>query len=188
MNTEELKQKFKRIMPKSKSSFLIIVGIIGLLLLLVSTFTEKEKKLQDESKETYVEKTTTQTYVEDVEKRLEGIISDMLSDSKVSVMITLESSIEYVYADEQKTGAEVKNDHLQYKTEQSDSNQNSYVIVKDSEGNEKALLVTEIMPKVRGVVIVCENGQNQNVSTAVKLAVMSVLDVDESKICVIGRT
>ncbi len=189
MNITELKLKLKKILPKSKSSFLILIGIAGLLLLLVSTFGSKEKASETNEKGVVSSsKTTTDIYVDELESRLEDILSDMLSNSKVSVMITLDSGIEYVYADEQKTGVEVKNDRLSYKTEQSDSNQNSYVIVKDADGNEKALLVTEIMPKIRGVVIVCESGQTEKVSTAVKTAVKSVLNIDESKICVIGRS
>lgn len=189
MNITELKLKLKKILPKSKSSFLILIGIAGLLLLLVSTFGSKEKASEKNDKSNVSSsKTTTDIYVDELESRLEAILSDMLSNSKVSVMITLDSGIEYVYADEQKTGVEVKNDRLSYKTEQSDSNQNSYVIVKDANGNEKALLVTEIMPKIRGVVIVCESGQTEKVSTAVKTAVKSVLNIDESKICVIGRS
>ena len=189
MNIEQIKIKLKKVLPKSKSSFLIIMGIIGLLLLLVSTFTDNNKtKSEQDSNTALSDKTTTETYVQYMENKLENIISDMLSNTKVSVMITLESGIEYVYADEQKTGAELKNDHLAYKTEQSDSSQNSYVIVKDSDGNERAVLVTEIMPKIRGVVIVCESGETENVSTAVKVAVKSALDIDENKICVIGRS
>ncbi len=185
MDIKRIYEKFK--IPRSKSSVLIVLGIVGLLLVLVSTFTDKPKQqepVQTVSQSNY----TTSSYLDELEDRLENILSDMLSGTKVSVMVTLNSGVEYVYADELKTGAEIKNDHSAYRTEQSDSNQKTYVIVKDSDGNENALLITEKMPKVRGVVVVCDSGQTETVSTAVKLAVKSVLDVDENNICVIGRS
>ena len=73
------------------------------------------------------------------------------------------------------------------KTQESDSNHKTYIIVKDSQGNEKPLIVTEKMPVIRGVVIVCESGQTSSVAAAVRLAVKSALNVDDSKICIIGR-
>ncbi len=188
MEIKKLLDKMHLKTPRSKSSFLVILGIIGLLLLLVSSFTEKPKNEQVVQEVLESNVTTTSLYLEELEGRLETILSDMLSNTEVSVMITLNSGIEYIYADELKTGAEIKNDHASYKTEQSDSNQKTYVIVKDSEGNENALLITEKMPTVRGVVVVCDGGQTEKVSYAVKTAVKSVLDIAEEKICVIGRS
>ncbi len=187
MELKKILEKFHVKLPRSKSGFLIILGIIGLLLVLISTFNEKQEN-NEEIQTVNSTKYTTSEYIDQLENRLETILSDMLSGRKVSVMITLNSGVEYVYADELKTGAELKNDHAAYKTEQSDSNQKTYVIVKDSKGNENALLITEKMPEVRGVVVVCDEGQSETVSFAVKSAVRSVLDIDESKICVIGRS
>lgn len=190
MNVKNALSKLKDKLPKSKSTFLIIAGILGLLLVLVSTFADKKTVKDKEALKTVNSQnnlSATEKYIETVENKLETVISDMLSNTPVTVMVTLESGIEYVYADELKTGVETKKDNVAYKTEQSDSNQNNYVIFKDSDGNEQALLVTEIMPEIRGVVIVCDSGQTAAVSAAVKRAVKSVLNVDENKICVIGR-
>ncbi len=188
MNVKEKLLKLKNNLPKSKSILPVLLAILGLFLILVSGFSEKSKK---ENKDTenagFIEKSRTDEYTALLESRLENVLSDMLSNSKVSVMITLESGIEYVYADELKTGAEIKTDKESFKEEQSDTNQNNYVIYKDSKGNEQALLVTEIMPKIKGVVVVCDGGQNENVSVAVKTAVSKALAIDNEKICVIGR-
>ncbi len=162
-----------------------IVGIVGLLLLLVSSFDFNEENKSNTSQTEAVPDTVG--YVEQTEHRLEEIISDMLDNTAVKVMVTLESGSEYIYADEIKTDADVTKDQGQLKTRQSDSNQKSYVIVKDSNGNEKPLVVTEKMPTVRGVVVVCEGGETPSVSAAVCLAVRSALGIDQEKICVIGR-
>lgn len=188
MNLKETFLKFKKRLPKSKSAFLIIVGVLGLLLILVSGLNSNNKKNQpNETVSSGTEKSKTEEYVLTLEKRLEAVISDMLSGTEVSVMITLDSGIEYVYADETKTGAEIKSDRNSFKTEQNDTNQKNLVIFKDSIGNEQALVVTEKMPEIRGVVVVCEGGQSDRVSVAVKTAVCKALSIDEDKICVVGR-
>lgn len=189
MNIKKNAVKLKEMLPKSKSSLLIIVGIIGLLLVLLSTFSQNRGKIDDEQSSSAKTQTnhSDDEYVLNLEKRLENIISDMLGGTSVNVMITLESGTRYVYANEVKTDAGTKDDRSSLKTEQSDSNQQTYVVMKDSDGNEQALLVTEIMPVVRGVVIVCESGQTDSVSSAVRTAVQSALDIDAEKICIIGR-
>lgn len=188
MNIKEKAVKLKEILPKSKSSLLIVIGIIGLLLVLVSTFSRNSGGGQDKIPEAKQDGSYADgDYVSNLELRLENIISDMLGSTRVNVMITLESGTRYVYANEVKTDAGTKDDRTSLKTEQSDSNQQTYVVMKDSSGNETALLVTEIMPVVRGVVVVCDSGQTEAVSSAVKTAVQSVLNVGAEKICVIGR-
>lgn len=177
--------KLKNGLPKSKGAFLAIIGLVGLLLLLVSSF-DFDGDGQTDTSQTETASNTV-GYAEQTELRLEEIISDMLGNTAVKVMVTLESGSEYIYADEIKTDADVTKDQGQMKTQQSDSNQKSYVIVKDSNGNERPLVVTEKMPTVRGVVVVCEGGETPSVSAAVKLAVRSALGIDQEKICVIGR-
>lgn len=187
----KLREKIKSIIssaPVSKSGFLVVIGITGLLLLLVSTF--RRSQMTNTEKETAADVysgMTADEYTNILESRLEAVLSDMLGNTKVSVMITLESGVERVYADEYKTDAETKKDQSNKKSEQNDSNQKNYVVMKDKDGNEHALLITEKMPVVRGVVIVCDSGQTESVSGAVKMAVRSALNIDDDKICIIGR-
>ncbi len=177
----------KNKLPKSKSGFLIVLGIIGLFLILISTFSTDKNKKQEVIQSVSVNKGKTEEYTEAIENKLEEILSDMLSNTEVSVMVTLQSGVEYIYADETKTGVQTKSDRTSLKVEQSDTNQNNYVIFKDSDGNEQALLVTEKMPEIRGVVVVCEGGQTESVAVAVKTAISKALSVDWDKICVVGR-
>ena len=188
MDLKESFGKFKAKLPKSKSGFLIAVGLLGLVLILISSFDFGKKG----STPTGVPKVSSDTavttdYTSSLESKLERVISDMLGNTEVTVMITLDSGTEYVYADEIKTNADVTKDQSALKTQQSDSNQKSYVIVKDSDGNERPLVITEKMPVIRGVVIVCDSGETPSVASAVRLAVRSALNVDEDKICIIGR-
>ena len=189
MNLNETFEKIKQKLPASKSKFLVVLGLVGLVLILISSFDFNDTG----QSETMGEQKSSQSgvyasdYVNETEAKLENVISDMLGGTKVTVMVTLESGAEYVYADEIKTDADVTKDQSALKTQQSDSNQKTYIVIKDSEGNEHPLIVTEKMPKVRGVVVVCENGETPSVASAVRLAVRSSLNVDDEKICIIGR-
>lgn len=188
MNFKEDFNKLKEKLPKSKSTILIALGLIGMVLILISSFDtgqNKSSEKQAQSIETVLN--NSDRYTENLESRLENVISDMLGGGEVTVMITLESGTEYIYADEIKTDADITKDQSAHKTQESDSNHKTYVIVKDSDGNEQPLVITEKMPVIRGVVIVCDNGQTSQVATAVRFAVKSALNVDDSKICVIGR-
>ena len=42
------------------------------------------------------------------------------------------------------------------------------------------------MPNIKGVVIGCENGQNEVISSVVKNLVTTALDVNDDKVCVVG--
>lgn len=188
----EIKEKLKNLkekLPKSKSSFLIAIGIFGLLLLLISSFDfGGEQPDTNVLEETVQSKEGSNEYTDRLETKLEEIISDMLGGTKATVMITLESGIEYIYADEVKTDADLTRDQAALKTQQSDSNHKTYITVKDADGNERPLVVTEKMPVVRGVVVVCESGETSSVAAAIRLAIKSALNVDENKICIIGRS
>ncbi len=187
----ELKEKIASIkekLPKSKSGFLIAVGIVGLLLILISSFDFTSGQNPEKPQKTVAANSDASLqYTENIEKKLETLISDMLGKTAVSVMVTLESGTEYVYADEIKTDADITRDQSALKTQQSDKNHKSYIVIKDADGNEKPLIITEKMPVIRGVVVVCDSGESPSVASAVRLAVKSALNVDEDKICVIGR-
>ncbi len=188
MELKKFAGRLKTDLLKSKSNFLIVLGIVGLVLILISSFDFSESGSTVKTQGSQVSfKSESLEYTEMLEEKLETVISDMLGNSPVTVMVTLESSTEYVFADEIKTDADVYKDQSAFKIEQSDSNQKTYIVVKDADGNESPVIVTEIMPIVRGVVVVCENGETPAVAAAVRLAVKSALNIDDTKICVIGR-
>lgn len=186
MDYKKILDKLKGLSGRQKVNLCIVLGVVGLGILLVSSLLPKSEKgetiLSNEQLDV-----VAQQYSESVEKKLQSIISDMLGGSSVKVMVTLEGSAEYVYASEHKTDAELTDDKDSQKIQQNDSNQKNYVIMTDSDGNERALVVYTKMPKIRGVVVVCESGQTDAVASAVRLAVKSALGIESEKICVIGR-
>lgn len=165
---------------------LVFLGIIGLILILLSSVFAEEKSA--ENKDVSINGTSAQ-YVLDTEKRLTSMVEDIV-DGNAQVMITLESGVEYIYANEVKTNAGVTEDingEQNMKTQQSDSNQKNYVTYKDADGNEQPLIITEIMPAIRGVVVVCSGGDDPYLAAAVKSAVVTALNINEKRVCVLGK-
>jgi len=91
--------------------------------------------------------------------------------------------VKYVYASEEKTGSD-------YKTEgdtlsRADDNEQSVILVQTDQGYE-GLLVTELQPTVKGVVVVCEGGGDAVVQERVRAALCAVLNVTDKRVCVVA--
>ena len=61
----------------------------------------------------------------------------------------------------------------------------NYIIVEDADGAQKALAVTQVQPVVKGVVIVCEGGDNPSVQQRVTDAVTTALNLSSARVCVV---
>ena len=69
---------------------------------------------------------------------------------------------------------------------ESQSKSRSYVTVRTSDGSEKALLITEYMPDIRGVAIVCRGGENEQTAERIKGAVTAALDITSKRVYITG--
>ena len=100
--------------------------------------------------------------------------------------MTLETGIEYIYASQVKSDESVKENSDTKNSETDGSKDESYVIITDQDGKEQALVVTEIMPKIKGVVVSCSGGDNEYVSTKITSVVTTALNISEDMVCVVG--
>ncbi len=154
---------------KGKSGKLIFfLGVAGILLIYLSSFLSS-----GEEKPVAVKTDDTASYCEFLENRIVELVKGITGSRKVSVVVTLDSGKQYVYADEGRK-SEGENE--------SDSEQ-SYIIVRSSNGDEGGLLVTEYLPVVRGVAIVT-NGLSAKKRNEISAAVCAALDISERKVYV----
>lgn len=173
---DNLSDKFsEKLKGKNRTTILVVLGIVGMVFILLSNlFKPDEKKPASTIKNMSV---NTNEYQKEIEEQLVNILQEINGVGKVKVMVTIEGSTEYVYAEEYNT----KNDNTEDKTSQ--SYQNKYVIVDN--GNTKEALVKKILkPKVSGVIVVCEGGNSPIISEKIYQAVSAVLDIPTNKICV----
>lgn len=161
--------------------FLIILGISGIFLIFLSGFIGGDSKSENK-------KTNEQFSVEEYRRGLEEDICDIVKSitgsKKVTVIITLESSMSYKYADtiEDSSQDKTENDTVS----RSQESKQNYITVKTADGGEQALLVTTKMPEVRGVAIVCEGGDNEYISEKIQNTVTAALNITSKRVYIAG--
>ncbi len=156
---------------------LIVCGILGVALLVIPEFIPEK-----------VEKTevlTADDFIRQTEERLAVLIGSIDGAGACRVMVTLENGVEYVYATEQRSNSDREEDTSDGDTRltQRDDSESAAILIESDDGN-KGLLVTEIQPTVRGVVVVCEGGDNEGVRDRVSQAVTVALNVSSKRVCV----
>ncbi len=128
------------------------------------------------------------SYKTEIENSIKNILSSMKNvGNGINVLVTLESSVQSIYATEDKKSSEtVKDDAIREsnRTRESSDTETKYIKIRDTDGSEKALEVTKIQPKIKGVVVVCDGGDNKNVQEKVTTAVKTALNIPAKKVFV----
>ena len=135
---------------KNKKSLLIFIILIACgIVLIISDNQQNDKTTKGDPLANEVD-----TYTFKLEERLEQTINLIDGVNNASVMITLESGNEYVYASDD---TEVSQKH---------------VIVDNG-----LVCVKEKLPTIRGVAVVCDGGNNSTIKTKITELVSSVLGI-----------
>lgn len=170
---------FKNVLTKLKDEkglkWVVILGAVGILLLTFSAV-----KPQNEATAQKAESTAKQ-YCEEIENKLSALLQDMEGVGNCKVYVTLENGVEYVYATEEKNNADYAADGE--KTTERNDTQTSVILI-DGEAGETGLLLTEIQPQIKGVVVVCEGGDNAAIQERVTAVVTTALNISTRRICV----
>lgn len=171
MNNENA-EKIKRY---AKPVALFLVLILGIVLITVPSGKDSEQ-----DPEVIGGYSKLGDYTRDCEMRLEEIISGISGAGKTKVMITFESSFENVYANNAKieeTGSESVSTLAK-------TSEKEIVLAGDRSGAETPVLLKELCPRVKGVLVVCEGGSSDAVSRSIKQAVASLFGISDGKVFV----
>lgn len=106
-----------------------------------------------------------------LENKLEAILSSMRGAGRVRVMLTLDRTNEQVVASSEKTAS----------GENSSSRESKPATVQ-SGGREEAIVLTEVFPRIRGVIVMAEGAGDIGVKFALISAVSTVLGIDEKNV------
>lgn len=171
---------------ESYRKIIIGAGLVGIALIFLSGYLTSGGKSEPQSASSSVTY-TAEEYETRLESELEGLLMKIRGVGNATVMVTLEQTKQAVYAKEEKTSGQTTEDKSDGTTrnETDSSNETGYILVRDSDGSEKALPVTEIQPVIKGVVVVCEGGDNPTVQQSVIDAVTTALDITSVRVCVI---
>ncbi len=172
-DAKKLFERFKKWMAGKKGArWLMILGGLGVALILFSEWTPQE---------TVSAQQRTEEYTAYLEERLVDTVRNIDGVGSCQVMLSLESGVRYVYATEDRQDNNYRQDGEKLDT--SENSQQSVIVVDD-----KGLLVTEILPIVQGVVVVCEGGNDISVQERIIKAVATVLRISEKRVCVLPQT
>lgn len=167
----------------------IIIGacLVGIALIFISGFLKNNTQPSKTAASSQAAVPADQ-YAAQIENSLVGIVTQIQGAGSARVLVTLERNTEYVYATEEKStnqNTEDKTGSETTKNAQNGSTEKKYIIVKDADGSQKALPVTEVQPIIKGVVVVCDGGDNPAVQQNIINAVTTALDITSVRVCVL---
>ncbi|MCI8550165.1 MAG: stage III sporulation protein AG [Lachnospiraceae bacterium] len=176
---------------KLKTETWVLLLLAGILLLVIVLPTDKKEEPQTEEtipqKETVNAERELEVYVRELEKRVEEFLTSIEGAGKTQVMLTVESGGETILqADtslEQKSVSETDSEGGVGFTEE--ISQSSQTVLF---GGENAPYVTkELCPRVTGVLVAAEGGDNAVVKAEISAAMEALFDVPPHKIKVLKR-
>lgn len=147
-------------------------GILAIALILISDLSgngAEDKKSDGSSENVSADFVYADVYADSMDEKLCAILTSIEGVGKAQVMLTVSSTEEYVYAETKKVG-----------TSQAE---NGYVII-DKSPQKEALVKKVNNPEIKGVVIVCEGGDDPRVCEKIYKAVSTALDISTSRIYV----
>ena len=184
---------------KKTTANLIIVFCLGLALILIADFYRDIRANRTSEEGIFGESTqadigTSDNNASDYVRRLETDLSSILSKiqdaGRVSVIITLECGAEIIPAKDESTSEKVTNEKdtsggtriINEKT-----TDDKVVFTAAQGGNSKPLIIKEINPEVKGVIVVAEGAKDSKVKLKISRAVQTVLDIPAYKVTVYER-
>ena len=161
MNKEEIIKIFKN----KNNQLICLIFIIGVVLMVAAGgYGSKEKAVSNVKEITAA----------DEEKRLSDILSQIDGTGEVSVMITYYSSSEKDIAYETKTAS---------REDKSELSEDKKAVMSDGE----PMVVKEVYPRVKGVIVTAQGAGNAAVRSAISEAVSASLDVPVHRICIFKK-
>ncbi len=186
---ETAKGLLKRFAENEKARrILVLIGIGAIGLIFVSSYFSSSKKPAETQPAAVQAGITTGEYTTQLEANLTRLVSGIDGVGEVTVMVTLEKGVEHIYATQEKKSQQTTEDKASeqdVKNQAQNQVETSYILVKDADGSQRALSVTEVQPVVKGVVVVCEGGDNPTVQQNVTEAVTTALNISSARVCVV---
>ena len=128
---------------------------------------------------------TCDSYVEEMERELEELLSCMEGAGKVKVMITLQSTgEEIVEKDRPATRSnKTENDGTGGSRNTNDmENEETTVFITDADGRQIPYVRKTMQPSVEGVAVMAQGGGNEMVRQNISEAIQALFGIDANKI------
>lgn len=184
----DIKKLFSQVFSKDSkwNKAVIFAGFIGIALILLSSLLPKASGNKASSSEQCAT-ISSEEYVKQLEEKVQTLVEKISGVGSSNVMITLENGVENVYANSEKKSTDNTTDNSSSGTSKATDKNNTEqnVVVVDGKDGKQALVVTQKEPTVKGVVVVCDGGDNLTVVQDVIDAVTTALRITSNRVTVV---
>lgn len=182
-----------RHMRKDQLLIFFLVGVLLLVIALPSGTKEKEKDSRHseiDGEEAVGTQAEEQDYARYLERRLEETLSQLSGAGNVRVMVTLQSSAQkIVEKDTQGERDAITEEDSQggRRTSENTSHQETTVYEGMGEKSQEPYVSKELTPRVEGVVVLAEGGENALVKRNITEAIQALFGIDTHKIRIMKK-
>ncbi len=170
----KLKEFWERL-KKVRHIQIILPVLIGLFVCVVYFSFVGSPSADSDSENSTQEATSTMEYVDMLENKLSNVLSKISGVGDCETIITLECGFEYDYATDTET-----------KTTISGGNETTITTETVILVSNEPVVVKEIYPVIKGVVVVASGAENFAVKMNILSAVETVLEIDRNDITILA--
>ena len=178
----DFKKQLEKLM-NSKLKYVFLLCLVGIILILISTTTKKKENTQKEDAKKTYKTMDAKEYEQQLENKLKDIVSKIKGVGKSDVFITLENGVENIYANSEKKTTN-SNENFSGKMSKKNDLQKDVVVIDGNKG-KKALMITQKEPTIKGVLVVCEGGDDVNVVKQITDAISKSLNIKKNRLSVV---
>ncbi len=170
-----------------KKEYWIVLLLVGILIMTVVFPSEKDTSVSVLTEPDAADsESTAQTWeIQQYEEKLESLLGQMEGAGKVKVMITESVSRENIVEKDapytislSQNGEDGDNGNKN----QQENREESTVFQRDNQGNETPYVKKTLAPRIEGVLVLAQGGDNAVVAANITEAVMALFDIEAHKI------
>lgn len=172
--------------------YLFVLILVGVFFMLVGNLfnpSTQDKSLERVSEDNSQSRGRNFSLEEELEEKLENVLSQISGAGTVAVNITLDTGTKYIYArnnnDSNKKILEEDKAGGVRETEQHE--QRSEIVILDQGGASEAVIKNKIRPQIRGVLVVAEGAVDSKIKADLIDAVKVGLGIKSYKIKVLAK-
>lgn len=156
---------------------------LGILLMILSVPRGKERQVEKKEEPEKISQSTD--YIEKMERQLEGILEEADGVGKATVMITAKGTGEKVIEKDKDQTKEHSSSMNGEEREVTKSQEET--VISQQEDEELPYVKQELNPKIEGVLIIADGGDDPQVISYITEAVQALFGVEPHKIKVMKR-
>lgn len=172
---------------KMKKNQILILFLCGVLLMIIAMPVKENEEENLEIVKSLSDSDSTQ-YAKYLEHELERILSQMEGAGNVSCMVTLSQSAEQIIEKDMDISDEnITESDSQGGTRTTNQSSRSEVTIYNGEENGSPYVSKEISPKVEGVLVIAEGGDNAVVVKNITESLQALFGIESHKIRIVKK-